>query len=247
MPLIGSTAYNTLGQVTALVRSLLNDAAGNVYTDSVLLNYANSAYRRVQRKLANTGSNLFITDDVLLIVAAIPAAQQDPSTQTVINDATAAPNQLPANLLAPKKIWERPNGTTQDFVEMVDLTSHGGLPSRLQGFTLDEWEWRTDGIYFVGATQDTQIRLRYTSALPDLVGPTDVILIRNSQEALAYGTAAAAANARGSELAVKFDAAAEDSIEDLVGFYIRAQQNSGVRRRPFSSRGGNQSYGRRIW
>lgn len=244
MPLIGSTAYNTVGQVTALVRSLLNDAAGNVFTDAVLLPYANSAYRRCQRKLANSGSDLFITDDVLLIVKAIPAAQQDPSTQTVINDATPAPNQLPANLLVPSKVWERPSGTKQDFVEMVDLTSHGGLPSRIQGFTLGEYEFRTDGLYFVGATVDTQIRLRYVGALPVLAGASDTILIRNSQEALAYGTAAAAANARGSEAAVKFDTAAEDSIEDLVAFYVRLQQKSGVRRRPFSSRGGHR-FGRR--
>src|SRR5579859_1931708 len=232
MPLIGSTAYNTAGIVTSLVRSLLNDAAGNVYTDAVLLPYLNSQYRRVQRKLANTGSNLFITDDVLLVVKAIPAAQQDPGTQTVLNDATPPPNQLPANLLAPSKLWERPNGTTQDFVEMVDLTSHGGLPSRLQGSTLDVWEWRSDGVYFVGATQDTQIRLRGEYALPDLTGAQDVILIRNAQEALAFGTAAAAATPRGSELGVKYDAAAEDSIEDLVGFYVRKQQGSGTRRRP---------------
>jgi hypothetical protein len=30
MPVVGSTAYNTAGQVTSLVRSLLNDAAGNL-------------------------------------------------------------------------------------------------------------------------------------------------------------------------------------------------------------------------
>jgi|SRR5579862_1892583 len=246
MPLIRSTAYNSAGQITSLARSLLNDAQGNWATDSVLLPYLNSSYRTVQRKLATSGVNLFITDDVELIVAAVPANQQDPSTQVVINDATPAPNQLPANLLVPLKLWERPNLSTQDFVEMEDLTSKGGLPSRLQGYSLDVWEWRTDGLYFIGATQDTQIRLRYSSALQDLVGAADVVLIRNAQEALAYGTAAAASFARGGMQAEGLATAAENAIEDVVDFYVRMQQRKGTRRRPFSSRGGN-FYGRRSY
>ena len=43
MPVVGTTAYNTAGQITALVRSLLNDAAGNLFTDTVLLPYVNAA------------------------------------------------------------------------------------------------------------------------------------------------------------------------------------------------------------
>ena len=49
MPVVGSSAYNTAGQITSLVRALLNDAQGNLFTDAVLLPYANSAYRAVQR------------------------------------------------------------------------------------------------------------------------------------------------------------------------------------------------------
>ena len=70
MPVVGSSAYNTAGQITSLVRSLLNDAQGNLFTDSVLLPYANSAYRKVQRALGNTGAGGFLNDDALLVVAA---------------------------------------------------------------------------------------------------------------------------------------------------------------------------------
>ena len=41
MPVVGSSAYSTAGQVTSLVRSLLNDSQGNLFTDTVLLPYAN--------------------------------------------------------------------------------------------------------------------------------------------------------------------------------------------------------------
>jgi hypothetical protein len=236
MPVVGSSAYNSAGQITSLVRSLLNDAQGNLFTDTVLLPYANSAYRKVQRALGNAGGGGFIQDDVLLVVTAV--TETDTSLQVSITDATAPPNQLPTDLLVPLKIWERPNGSTDDFLEMVDVSQHGGLPSRVQDVTLSIWEWRADGIYFVGATQDTQIRLRYSKAYPDFTDSTSPVLIRNSQEAIAYATAALAGWARGSPLAEKWDDAAADAIEDLVSAAVRREQQSSRRRRPFSSRNG---------
>jgi hypothetical protein len=241
MPVVGSSAYNTAGQITALVRSLLNDAQGNLFTDAVLLPYANSAYRKVQRALGNAGAGGFISDDALLVVTAVPA--QDASLQVAITDATAPPNQLPTDLLVPMKLWERPypsgmGGSSDDFAEMVDLTRHGGLPSRPQDMILSVWEWRADGLYFLGATQDTQIRLRYLKAYPDLTDATSPVLVRNAQEAIAYSTAALAGWSRGSPLAAKWDDAASDALEDLVVQAVRREQQSARRRRPFSSRSG---------
>jgi len=236
MPVVGSSAYNTAGQITALARSLLNDAQGNLFTDTVLLPYANSAYRKVQRALGNTGAGGFLNDDVLLVVAAVAAP--DASLQTSLTDATAPPNQLPTDLLVPLKLWERPDGSSEDFAEMVDLTRHGGLPSRVQDTTLSVWEWRADGLWFLGATQDTQIRLRYLKAYPDLTDSTSPVLVRNAQEAIAYATAALAGWARGSPLAEKWDDAASDALEDLVVQAVRREQQSSRRRRPFSSRSG---------
>ena len=45
MPVVGSSAYNTAGQITSLVRSLLNNAQGNLFTDAVLMPYVNAGYR----------------------------------------------------------------------------------------------------------------------------------------------------------------------------------------------------------
>ncbi len=236
MPVLGTSAYNTAGQITSLVRSLLNDAAGNLFTDTVLIPYANAAYRKVQRGLANIGSAGSLSDDVLLVVPAV--AGVDPSLQVSITDSTPPPNQLPNDLIVPTKLWERVNGSTDDFVEMVDLTDHGGLPSQEQGLTLDLWEWRADGLWFLGATQDTQIRLRYQKAFPDLVDGTSPVLIRNAQEAIAYYTAALASASRGSPLAERWDNAGDDALEDLVARAVQREQNTIRRRRPYSSRSG---------
>src|SRR5208282_4374703 len=77
MPVVGSSAYNTAGQITSLVRSLLNDSQGNLFTDTLLLPYLNSAYRKLQRAIGNAGGGGFIQDDVLLVVTAV--AEQDAS------------------------------------------------------------------------------------------------------------------------------------------------------------------------
>jgi hypothetical protein len=232
MPVVGSSAYNTAGQITQLIRSLLNDAAGNLFTDTVLLPYVNSAYRKLQRTLASAGQETFLVDDVLLVVSAIGAV--DPSQQVMINDATAPPNQLPTDLLVPLDLWERPNLSSDDFVEMVDLSARGGLPAIEQGPTLRFWEWRQDGLCFCGATQDTQIRLRYQKAYPDFTDGTSVVLVRNAQEAIAFAGAAMAALARGSPFAERWDAAAQDALEDLISMTVRRDQRGGRRRRPYS-------------
>jgi hypothetical protein len=202
----------------------------------VLLPYVNAAYRKAQRTLANVQSGSFLSDDILLVVAAV--TQVDASAQVSITDATAPPNQLPTDLLVPVKLWERANLSSNNFIEMVDLTDHDGLPSQPQTQSLRFWEWRADGLYFLGATQDTQIRLRYQKSYPDLVDATSPVLIRNAQEALAYPAAAMAGAARGAPQAECWDIAATDALEDLLVRATQREQQTGRRRRPYSSRAG---------
>ncbi len=115
---------------------------------------------------------------------------------------------------------------------------HGGLPSEPQGETLIYWEWRSDGIYFLGALQDTQIRLRYTKFLLDPSDPKSQILIRNAVDAVAFVTAALGAVARGVPQAEMLDTAAQDALHDLGQQSVRRSQRTGRRRRSFSHRAG---------
>jgi len=140
----------------------------------------------------------------------------------------------------PLKLWERANGSSDDFVEMTDLTDHGGLPSQPQGLELQYWEWRADGIYFLGATQDRQIRLRYEKSYPAFVDGTSAVLIRDAIEPIAYFAAALAAGARGAPQAARWDDAGSDALEDLLVRATHREQHSGRRRRPYTWR---QGYG----
>ena len=213
---------------------------GNVFTDMVLLPFLNSAYRVVQRSLAMAGQTTFKTDLSFFVVKAI--AEPDPSVQVVINEATAPPNELPIDLLEPLALWERPDGTNSSFTEMVDVTNSGGLPSIAQTEALRMWEWRSDGIYFVGSVIDTQVRMRYRKALPKLTGGDSQLLIRNCEEAVSYVTAALAANSRGSELSDKYDKAGEDQVNKLISAATRQQQRVVRRRRPFRARRGSRGF-----
>lgn len=228
--------FDNAGTIATHAQALLNDQGGNLYVAVAagtqapgqinLIPYMNVAYRKIQRSLANIGSTVFTEDDVYAIIPAITAV--DPSAVVTY--------QPPGDLLNPLKLWERQSGSSDDFVEMIDMTERGGLPSQMQGPALGIWEWRVDAIYFLGATQDRQIRLRYQKQLPDLIDNTSPILIRSCRNALTFFTAALASQSRGSPLARDWDAAGQDALNAILSRDIRSRQRSPVRRKPYSSR-----------
>lgn len=238
MPVGPSSAYTNLSAINTLARALLNDAAGNTFTDQLLLPFAQMAYRRINKSLGNIKSATYIQDNVLLIVPAIAAV--DASAQVSITDATPPPNQLPVDLLVPLKVSERASGSTDDFQEMTDMTDEAGLPSQPQSTQLMYWEWRMDGLYFIGATQDTQIRLRYQATLGDVTSPVASVLLRDGQNTMALLTAAMAGLSRGSPLAANYKTQGDDALESMKDTVIHQMQNQTRRRRPYSSR--NRSY-----
>lgn len=213
---------------------------GNVWTDAALIPFLNSAYRVVQRSLAMAGQTTFKVDEDFFVVSAV--AVVDPSVQVVINEGTAPPNSLPSDLIQPLALWERPNLSSFAFVPMTDVTNSGGLPSINQTQSLGMWEWREDGLYFLGATGDVQVRMRYSKSLPILADGNSVIEIRNSQESVAFTTAAMAALSRGSTQVAQLDAAADDSLSKLIAASTRQQQRIVRRRRAFSSRRGHGAW-----
>lgn len=238
MPVLSSSAYTNIAAIGALVRALLNDQPGNVFSDQFILPFMQIAYRKINKTLGNINSATYIQDGVLLTVPAVAAI--DPSAQVSITDATAAPNQLPTDLLVPIKVWERPLGSNDDFQEMTDLSEMGGLPSQPQGSSLNFWEWRMDGIYFIGATVDTQIRIRYQSTPGDVTGPLASVLLRDGQNAMALLTAALAGLTRGSPLSANYLEMGTDALEAMKDTAVQSMQSQTRRRKPYSSRNGSR-------
>ena len=232
MPVVPTTAYSQAEDALGLARALMNDAAGAVFTDAVLLPFLNSAYRALQRELAENGVSV-LAEQQDLALATDPVSGV---TQAEISD-TSSP-QLPTDCLAPHMLWERATANTSDvFVPMEKFTSGGGMLNLQPSQFLRLWEWREDKINLIGATQNVTVRIRYEKILPLITAGTDPVQIRSATDPLAFATAALAARSRGARaLAQDLLGTAQMSTDNLIERYVRPEQTRGRRRRPYGHR-----------
>jgi len=219
MPVVSTSSYDQAEDALNLTRSIMNDAAGAVFSDPVLMPFLNSAYRELQRQVAESGVSVLTgQDDIDLPLT-------NGLTNTEISDVTTP--QLPTDLLAPQQVWEQATGSSDMFIPMEKITS--GLPNFQPGRYLRMWEWREDTIQLLGATQEITVRIRYEKSMPALVLGTDPVQIRSSSDALAYLTAAMAARSRGARaLAEDMSGAAQEAIDKLIERYVRPEQFKGA-------------------
>ena len=225
MPVLSTTAYDQTETALNLTRALINDAAGSVFNDATLMPLLNSAYRALQRELAESGVSVLVSQ------VDLDLSLSNGLTSTELSD-TSTP-QLPTDLMVPHQLWEQQPGSCNLFISMEKIV--GGLPNLQPGSFLRMWEWREDTIQLLGATSEVTARLRYEKVLPQLVLGTDPILIRAASDALAYATAAVAARARGARaLAADMQTTAMEATEKLIERYIRPEQFKGRRRKPYS-------------
>jgi hypothetical protein len=234
MPVLPTTAYSHSEDALTLARALVNDTSGAVFTDTLLMPLLNSAYRGLQRELAENGvSVLMEQQDIELDQIVLTGV-----TNTEISDVSSP--QLPTDCLMPHVLWERATANTGDvFVPMEKFTSGGGMLNLQPSTYLRLWEWREDKINLIGATQSITVRVRYEKVLPILTLGTDPVQIRSATDALGYATAALAARSRGARaLAVDLLGAAQTAIENLINRYIRPEQTTGRRRKPYGYRRG---------
>src|SRR3984957_7295291 len=132
----------------------------------------NTAWRRLQAFLANHG---FAALKAEVTFTAVPATgSTDPITESYISWSTyfdgANPQVapvLPQTLIVPIDLWERQNGTSALLTEMDRIVN--GIPKIPKLPWNRMWEWRGDAIYMPGATNSTDIVLRYASYLADFV------------------------------------------------------------------------------
>lgn len=230
MPVVSTTAYSQAEDALNLARALVNDTAGVVFTDTLLMPLLNSVYRGLQRALAENGvSVLTEQQDIELDVNSSTGV-----TNTAISDVSSP--QLPTDCLAPHMLWERAAANTTDvFVPMGKFTSGGGMLNLQPSSYLRLWEWREDKVNLIGATQSITVRLRYEKVLPELTLGSDPVQIRSATDPLGFATAALAARSRGARaLAQDLLAAAQMATENLIERYVRPEQVKGRRRMPYS-------------
>jgi hypothetical protein len=234
MPVLPTTAYSQAEDALTLARALVNDTSGAVFTDTLLMPLLNSAYRGLQRELAENGVSVLMEQQDIELDQNVSTGV----TNTEISDASSP--QLPTDCLMPHVLWERATANGGDvFVPMETFTCGGGMLNLQPSCYLRLWEWREDKINLIGATQSITVRVRYEKVLPVLTLGTDPVQIRSATDALGYATAAQAARSRGARaLAVDLLGAAQTAIENLINRYIRPEQTTGRRRKPYGYRRG---------
>jgi hypothetical protein len=229
MPVVPTTAYSQAEDALNLARALMNDTAGTVFTDTLLMPLLNSAYRGLQQELAENGVSVLIEQQDIDLELDTTTG----TTNTEISDASSP--QLPSDCLMPHMLWERASPNTADvFVPMEKFMSGGSMLNLQPSMYLRLWEWREDKINLIGATQAITVRVRYEKVLPELTLGTDPIQIRSSTDPLAFATAALAARSRGARaLAQDLLGTAQMATENLIERYVRPEQTKGRRRRPY--------------
>jgi hypothetical protein len=232
MPVVLTTAYSQAEDALTLARALVNDASAAVFTDTLLMPLLNSAYRGLQRELAENGVSVLVEQqDVELDTNPTTGV-----TNTEISDVSSP--QLPTDCMMPHMLWERATANTTDvFMPMEKFMSGGGMLNLQPSSYLQLWEWREDKINLIGATQSITVRVRYEKLLPALTVGTDPIQIRGATDALGYATAALAARSRGARaLAADLLGTAQTAIESLILRYVKPEQTKGRRRKPYGYR-----------
>ena len=245
--------YPTVGDVLQLARVKVNDAFGPNGVAGDLLATTQpatpvlfkSAWRQLQATLADNGFDKLTKEAVVLAFPAIYA--QDPAARVYIdwngysNGQTYTQSStvcLPADLIVPRYVNERQNGSGDEFTEVRPWD--GFVPEGQQSEKLRWWLWEDDKLYFKGATVATDLKVRYSSWLSDI----DITAQNADQvqvpimwcdEALAGLIAEKYARPRGSAQADSLLAQSQVEIDKLCNRTARRKAPITYRRKAFGS------------
>jgi hypothetical protein len=202
---------------------------GDWATDTVLLPFVNKAYRKVQARLLQAGSKTS-TGEVTFTL---------PAGATTLDDSTSP--QLPIDFLAPRVLRERITGNP--FFG-PDMTPVDILPDRPQLPYNYVYAQGDNGIFFVGALNDTDVLLRYfKGTLYPLTDLTSSILIRGGLDVVADWAAFLAANSRGQQNASIFSGLFNEDMKELLTMQAHSRQYKVGRRMAYNRRSSGGSWG----
>ena len=241
-----ATLLTTAGVQTAVAYTATIQT-GEIFADNqaYVLPTINLAWRKLQKKL-DYASHPRMRNEVTIFRLPV-AGSTDPATYSYINwtgfndgvNQSATPF-LPPDFLAPMRIFERVsvaiNATnTANFSEMSPVAD--GLPSTAKGTYNRVWDWREDAIYFVGATQITDLRILYQAFLPDIAMAggsfsSTIVPLMRSTDSLAYYAAAIFVSARGGAmLAADWEMKGDEATDALTNRQAKVLQRGSYRRR----------------
>ena len=241
--------YDEIDTILNFARVIANDCglslAGNLLADSQPYTFTmlQLAFRKLQNRLSNQSFESFPEETVITGIPAQGAtALEDPGIQAYLgydgyNDGIGEYTDwaLPQDMEIPIRLWQRVSGQNAQFMPVVPAID--GIESLPKGGLLNCWEWRGDAIWFPGASQSLDLRIRYKRIMQDPfpAGNTPIPIIRCAV-ALAYLTVEIFAAGRGSTMLPAFNLEKEDAIKQIVNTTTRKNQRKNYRRIPYSRR-----------
>lgn len=202
--------------------ALLNDTAKSAFSDANMLPYLNIAVDELQEVLEQ--NNISITNEV--------------STGLIVTAGTTVilATQLPPDLIEIRGLYERTNGSSEDYQIMTRVEFLPPFVEQLQ--SLVYFTYQNQEIRFIGATSDRQLLLEYIAKrLPKLVQLHDPITLINAKTFLEYRGAALCAMFIGEneQRAQVLNSQASEALDRFLTINIKGKQSIFTRRRPFMS------------
>lgn len=210
-----------------MVRPLLNDNAGAIYTDAAVLPYLNTALDDLQEIFEQ--HNIPSTNEVSAVIALAIA-------DTVVSF-TSSP-ALPSDLIEIQQLWERAVSTPP----WIPMVRREFLPLSREDQNITQfqiWAWVNQEIRLIESTAANDLKIDYIQSIfstPILIGAvgTNIPTI-NIKQYLGYHTAAlCAAYVMENEMrAASLESQAVKALDRELGIPIKGRQAITTRRRPF--------------
>jgi hypothetical protein len=243
MPILATTLYPTAEQVLQRARVMANDAAISIAGDILASNQpyifemCQAALEELADRLADQGVNTF--NKYAQILGLTASTSSDPGQMCALSysgyfdgQQTFASPQLPADLLEPLEIWERQHGTINRWGPMAQAADSISTRSPQSAFSI--WDWQTDQLFLPLATQNNDLKMKYTCSIGQITGPDSTINVVGSKNAMAALVVSLLASARGGlESAQEMDAIATRSINHIVNRTAHKEAYSKHFRKPF--------------
>jgi len=133
----------------AEAQALLNDVGASLFTDAVLLPSLKKAHRELQ---------------VLLWENGLPVIKEVTAVIDVAANATSLGANLPTDILEPKALQERVDGSTSED-DWRDVPEADPLPRVEPSARIMYWAWREEVVEFIAPTTAREVKLRYLKGL----------------------------------------------------------------------------------
>ena len=184
--------------VLTTARTLLNDDAATLWTDTSLFPKLAQAHRELQTKLR------FAAAPVMRAIY----------TETLAANATVFVNQ-PTNMVEPITLQETDSaGTLANFTPMTEADP---LPNIAPGATLVYWQWADEIVTFIGSTASRTVKMVYWRSLVIPTVNTALIGFINGELYLAPRVAAlAAASVGNKDVAALATGMAEAALNEVI-------------------------------